>query len=260
MILDHETHLVTMIVRHPLITAPALVALGLPGIASLLLALPNLPGVPRLALLINPAVLLVIFAFAGAWASPRVGLRSTVGNYLSFGKGPLLPRFAAMAALLGGVLGLVAAVADQTARPLWQVAPQFPPSLIEGWQPGALVAGLLYGGVVEEIMMRWGLMSLLLLGLWRLVFRRSLTPPPTAVWIAIVLSALLFAAGHLPALAALGVPFETPVILRTLAWNVIGGCLFGWIFARHDLESAMASHAGFHVGVFAAVGLHSLLP
>lgn len=253
---DHEPLL--MSVRYPLLTAPGLVALGLPGLASLLLALPEIPGVPRLAMLVNPAVLLVIFAFAGTWAAPRTGLRSTIGLRLAGGSGPLIPRFAAMATLAGVAMGAVAATGDHATRPLWQGASQLPPSLVDGWRPEGLVTGLLYGGVVEEIMMRWGLMSLLLLGMWRLFARRAAVPPTTAVWTAILAAALLFGAGHLPALLAQGVPLDMPIVLRTLLWNMLAGCLFGWIYARHDLESAMFAHAGFHIGILPAVALHAL--
>lgn len=62
---DYEVQLISMPVRYPLLTAPGLIAIGLPGIASLLLALPSLPGVPRIAMLIIPAVLLAVLAFAG---------------------------------------------------------------------------------------------------------------------------------------------------------------------------------------------------
>ncbi|MGO4840774.1 hypothetical protein AB4144_51840, partial [Rhizobiaceae sp. 2RAB30] len=145
----------------PLLTAPGLVALGLPGLASLLFALPDIPGVPRLAQLVNPAILLVVFAFAGTWAAPRAGLRSTIGLRLTGRAERLVPRFAAWATLVGTVLGFITALSDHATRKLWQSSIQLPPSLIEGWRPEGLVTGLFYGGVVEEIMMRWGLMSLL---------------------------------------------------------------------------------------------------
>lgn len=74
-----------------------------------------------------------------------------------------------------------------------------------------------------------------------------------------VLAASLFALGHLPMLAAAGISLETPLVARTLFWNLAAGILFGWTFARRDFESAMASHAGFHVGVFAAVAIEAVV-
>ncbi len=254
---DHEPLLTSA--RYPLLTAPGLVALGLPGLASFLFALPEIPGVPRLALLINPALLLVAFAFAGTWAAPRAGLRSTLGLRLAGMPGQLVPRFAGWAIFVGVGLGLVTALGDHATRTYWQGAAQLPPSLVEGWRADGLVTGLLYGGVVEEIMMRWGLMSLVLLGLWRLFARRRTVAPEAAIYLAIAVSALFFAAGHLPALLAQGIPLDPPIVLRTLAWNTLAGCLFGWIFARHDLESAMLAHAGFHIGILPAVALHGLV-
>ena len=65
---------------------------------------------------------------------------------------------------------------------------------------------------------------------------------------------MVFAAGHLPA-AAPYLPFSAGFVVRTLAFNAVAGLVFGWQFRRHDLETAMVSHAGLHVGlaVFANV-------
>src|SRR5690606_604818 len=86
------------------------------------------------------------------------------------------------------------------------------------------------------------------LALWKLAARRRPAPPGWAVWTGIVVAALLFAAGHLPTLAAFGAPLEPALVARTLLWNGALGVLFGFIFARHDLEAAMACHAGCHIG------------
>ena len=66
------------------------------------------------------------------------------------------------------------------------------------------IASLTYGGVVEEILMRWFLMSLLA---WILVliFARKTEKTELPDWIFIaanITAALLFAAGHLPATMA----------------------------------------------------------
>jgi hypothetical protein len=71
-----------------------------------------------------------------------------------------------------------------------------------------LVSKLLYGGIVEELLLRWSLMSLLVWVAWRLAGR----PAPVPGWvygIGLVASALLFAVGHLPALVALAHLFAT---------------------------------------------------
>lgn len=62
-----------------------------------------------------------------------------------------------------------------------------------GWSSAAL-----YGGVMEELLMRLFLMSLLAFLGWKLFFRREKQSPTGVIIAANVLAALLFAAGHLP--------------------------------------------------------------
>ncbi len=227
-----------------------LVALGLPGVLALLFVLPGIEGVPRPLLVLNPLILLVVSAFAGAWATRRVGLRSRVVEHVAGRDYPQLlpPEWARMVGI-GIAAGLVIGPLDHLTRALWQVSADLPPSLLQAWQPSSLLIGVLYGGVVEEVMMRWGLMSLVILGLWRVAARGAAVPPAWTVWIAVVVAALAFAAGHLPTLAAAGIALEPALVLRTLVWNALLGLVFGVLFARRELESAMLAHAGFHAGI-----------
>jgi hypothetical protein len=103
------------------------------------------------------------------------------------------------------------------------------------------VAGFLasfYGGIAEEIQLRLFFVTLLAWGLSRFSARRL------AGWqlaLAVVLAAIAFGAGHLPAAAHLW-PLDTVVVARTLLLNGVAGLVFGWFYVRHGLESAMVSH------------------
>ena len=232
-----------------LATALALILAGAPGILSLLVALPPVEGSPRWALLVNPALLLALFAVAGAWAAPACGLRSLVAARIAGRPVPLVPAGWLRLLMAGAGLGAAIAVLDHATRPLWQPATGLPPSLLDAWSPAGLVVGVLYGGLLEEIVMRWGLMSVLVRAAWKLAARRAPRPPAWAVWTGVAVAALLFAAGHLPALGLGGAALSAPVVARTLLWNGLLGLVFGAVFARRDLESAMACHAGFHIGL-----------
>jgi hypothetical protein len=221
-----------------------LILAGLPGIASLLLVMPEVPGVPRGALLLNPLLILVGVAFLGAWAAPRCGYRAWQGD------APARGRVAVAA--VGFALGLAIAGFDHLARGAWQAEPGRAPSLVEGWSAAGLAVGVLYGGVVEEVIARWGLMSLAVLALWRLGWRTAGAPPAAAVVAGNLVAALAFAAAHLPVLFAGGAEPTMPLLVRTLALNALAGLAFGWIFARRDLVDAIAAHAAAHGG-FAAV-------
>ena len=109
-----------------------------------------------------------------------------------------------------------------------------------------IIASVLYGGVIEEVMLRLFFMSLIVFGLHKL-FGRKAPQPYTGILIAgNVIAALLFAAGHLPATAMLmGI---TPMILfRCFLLNGGIGLLFGWLYRKYGLRYAMIAHAGCHV-------------
>lgn len=229
--------------------ALALVAAGLPGIASLFLVLPPVAGVPGPLMVLNPFLLLTGMALIGTWAAPRALLSSRIAARASGLDVSLLPPGWARLLVLGAAAGIAIALADHFTRGLWQPASLGPPSLVESWNLTATLVGVLYGGVVEEILMRWGLMSLFVLAAWKLLSRHAPAPPPVAVWTGIVLAALLFAMGHLPVLVASGAEIGAPLLIRTLFWNALLGLIFGWLYATRDLESAMLAHAGFHIGL-----------
>jgi hypothetical protein len=234
---------------HVLRPALALTAFGLPGLLSLLPALPEVPGVPPLALLVNPLIFLVLAALLGSWLAPRCGFRSRIAERLSGTGAGLLPRAWGKVLLIGGALGVAVTLADHALGPLWQERPSFPPSLVEAWGPTALLLGVFYGGVVEEIVMRWGLMSLLVWLAWRLLMRRASQPPRAAVLFGLLAAAAIFAASHLPTLANAGAEMTAPLLARTLGFNFALGLAFGFLFARRSLEAAMLAHIGFHLGV-----------
>lgn len=147
---------------------------------------------------------------------------------------PVLARQAGLAAVLGGLAALVIIALDVAV--FGGLGPAGPDSgALPTLLPGLLAS--LYGGIVEEILLRLGLMTGLaaLLGT---VWRRY---PSGAIWIAILLSAALFGLGHLPATAAL-VPMTATIVLRALVLNGIGGVLFGWLYWRYGLLLAMVSH------------------
>jgi membrane protease YdiL (CAAX protease family) len=120
--------------------------------------------------------------------------------------------------------------------------------------PGAAgtIIAILYGGVAEEVMMRWGVMSAVLYvgaRAWRWLARSpdGASPPTALAWIAIGIAALVFAAGHLPALASIVEP--TPALVaRTLVLNAIAGLAYGWLYLTRGLEAAMLAHGTTHVG------------
>lgn len=109
-----------------------------------------------------------------------------------------------------------------------------------------IFASILYGGVVEEVMLRLFMLSLLAWLGWKVFFRKAEKAPAGVIVAANVISALLFAAGHLPATAML---FEiTPlVLLRCFLFNGGLGLFFGWLYRCFGIQYAMIGHALAHI-------------
>lgn len=109
-----------------------------------------------------------------------------------------------------------------------------------------MLASITQGAVIEEVMLRLFWMTLVAFVL-HLLFERHREEASTAVLVtANVISALLFAAGHLPANELLfGL---TPVIvLRCFLLNGVFGLAFGWLYRKFGLRYAMIAHGGCHV-------------
>ena len=228
----------------------ALVLGALSGIATLCLLPYVLAIMPQIAHALRARHVAFAFFAAGqsiqaavvgaiaAWAGLRLGhglaLDAPLLRAVACGEALPSRRGLAFSALLGAaagacVLGMALAFAPFTAVPVLPV---------ETWK---LLAASLYGGIAEEVLARLFVMTLVAWALQRLRRTRAGPAPAWVYWGAIAVSAVLFAAGHLPtAFAALGA--GAMVIVRTFVLNAIPGALFGWLYWRRGLEHAMAAH------------------
>jgi membrane protease YdiL (CAAX protease family) len=98
-----------------------------------------------------------------------------------------------------------------------------------------------YGGISEEVLLRLFVMSLIA-WLGSFISKTTDGKPTSAVfWIAIILAAVLFGLGHLPATALL-IPLTPLVITRAIVLNGLAGIGFGWLYWKRGLEFAMIAH------------------
>lgn len=98
-----------------------------------------------------------------------------------------------------------------------------------------------YGGISEEVLLRLFVMSMLV---WLGSFAsKTVEGKPTSAvfWIGNILAAVLFGLGHLPATANI-LPLTPLVITRAIILNGIGGVVFGWLYWKRGLESAIVAH------------------
>lgn len=95
-----------------------------------------------------------------------------------------------------------------------------------------------YGGIAEEIQLRLFLMTLIV---WLFARTHKTAPSNSVYWFAVLLAALLFGAGHLPAAAQVW-PLNAIVVARTVLLNAVAGVVFGWLYWKRGLEMAMLAH------------------
>jgi hypothetical protein len=232
-----------------------LLAVGLLGIVALLLqpappalldAAPHLARWPELGrravMAVNPVILMVVSCLVGAGVAHRAGLSSLLAGTASVHG---MRRAFGFSALVGLALGAAVLAADAA----------FTSWLGDAWRDLVqrhettpwhnLVIGMLYGGISEEIIARWGLMSLLL---WLFASLPGVHSRAWAAGWAIGLSALAFGAAHLPVLAV-QIELDAAIVARTLLLNGMAGVVYGWLFWRYHLEAAMAAHAATHLGL-----------
>jgi len=182
----------------------------------------------------------------GLYCAPRIGFQSIVLNRVSHGK----PLFASLkphaipALGIGAVLGIyllgielvtpilledIGAERDQTI------------AFFLNRLPGAVIMG----GITEELLFRWGLMSLVIFALWKAAGRELAQPQGWLVWTGIIVAALIFGISHLPAVFTL-YGSSPDIVLFTLFGNAAPAVVFGWIFWRYSIEAAMITHGFAH--------------
>ena len=121
-------------------------------------------------------------------------------------------------------------------------------SLLSALSLSSIVASFTYGGVVEELMMRLFLMSLIALIMWKLLWKKEEVMPTKALVVSNILVALLFAAGHLPA-TAVSIDLTPMIVLRCFLFNGGMGLIFGRVYRKLGIHYAMISHIFAHVGM-----------
>ena len=178
----------------------------------------------------------IVLGAVGIWLGKKVGLWKDERH---------ITRKPLLAAIVISVIGGLALILpdllyfgkhEQVLLDMYAVKPTIP----------YLLATVTYGAVIEEVMLRLFMMSLVAFVL-HLLFERKREGASTVVLIAAnVVSALLFAAGHLPSTELL-FGLTPMIVFRCMLLNGVFGLAFGWLYRRFGLRYAMIAHGGCHV-------------
>lgn len=194
-----------------------------------------------LASAVQSGLLLALATWAGVALAPTLGFRAPLFEAAAMRRPILVELWSQLrpGVYAGVPAGLALLMFTRFSPPeIAQLAERFEPPLL---------ARLLYGGVTEEVLMRWGVMTSLTWLMWRLLRRPGEAVRPAYVLFAIVASSLIFGLGHLPVAHFLLGGFTPSTLSWVIGANTSFGMLFGWLFWRRGLESAMAAHAMTHL-------------
>jgi hypothetical protein len=195
----------------------------------------------KLLIFLNPGILLIVAVVVGTILYQKVHLKvPIIEKLVGINKEHLNLSEIIKYGIIGGVItGVLLTLAVLIFKPL---TPSEFKELSESLQP-TLAARFLYGGFTEEILLRFGLMTLVV---W-LNSKMFKGTKNITYWTGIILASLIFAIGHFP-IAFQSVDNPSIILLTyILIGNSIGGIVFGWLYWKKGLECAFLAHIFAHV-------------
>lgn len=229
-----------------LVTTPGLVRRLLPMMAEKIPEGQTLPqeSTVKAVMYLQSLVMVILFAIMGGYAAPAVGLDAPF-FYALTNRGDLwanaAPQLFPM--LIGGVLGGLVLVAAYYLyyRPRLD---QETVRSMEELRTGLGLAGrLLYGGILEEVLTRWGIMS----GVAWIGFKLAGEADVVVMWAAIVISGIIFGLLHFPSYVGTGSRLTPLFASLMLFLNLWASLVFGWLFWQYGLLAAIGAHMLFHL-------------
>jgi membrane protease YdiL (CAAX protease family) len=233
-----------------------LFSLGFLGIASMVPIIPTLLALQSEPLTLSvqmiqiisvaqSSVLLLFMIWLGLVFSHKVGLNSPVivalvcsENVFKQLKPQILP------ALIGGIVGglIILLFFGMTADYLPAEFVRAGDKLSPPWY-----TKILYGGITEELLMRWGIMSFFVWAVFRLTQKKGSAIRAHNYVIAIIASALISGLGHLPVAFALSSEITAPLIFYIILGNAAFGFIAGYLYWKRGLECAIGAHMIAHI-------------
>lgn len=199
------------------------------------------------------SVLLFLMVWVGAVFAKKVGLTSPVilaitrsTNIYKELKPQIVP------AIVGGIAGGIFLIIFFKA-----VSGHLPPEFViagEKLTP-PWYTKILYGGITEEILIRWGLMSFFVWVIYRITQQKNTEIKIHNFIIAILISSLLFGVGHLPIAFSLSPEVTIYLVSYIIIGNAAFGFIAGFLFWKRGLECAIGAHMVAHITMILGNGV-----
>lgn len=210
-------------------------------------------AVLKLASVAQPAVLITLATLCGVFLASRVGLHAPIaeaiakrGSIAQAARDQIFPGIAA-----GVVAGIAIILTWAAAKPFFSAEFVARAEAFNTLVPAAV--RILYGGFTEEILLRWGVMTLLVWAMTRVFHGKDGEPQAFYFVAAIILSSVVFGVGHLPIASLLNGGLTVTLVIYVTFANALFGIIAGFLFWKRGLESAIIAHIFAHVVMLAAI-------
>ena len=192
-------------------------------------------------------VIAFILSFLGLKLARRTGFSVEILSAIFEKRKVQINQKSVVISIIGGVfLGLIIIGTDRFyfQNQITMIAENPPEFSLLG-----LMAGVFYGGVFEEILIRLFLMSLIVWFSMKVLKQDKNTSSQKVYWLAIILTSLIFAAAHLPVTGMTFGELTGTLIFRSFLLNGIGGVIFGYLYWIKGFEYAVIAHAFAHISM-----------
>lgn len=209
------------------------------------------PDTLKYLLLINPSILLLIGVVLGTSLHEKVGLSVPILSGLLQGSSSRVDGASRIKS--GVVLGIISGLLTSATGFLF--SSYIPQEFTEISEKVKLTvfARLAYGGITEELMIRYGFMTLIVWIVYKISGRLSNLTYITGI----AISTILFAVGHFPVVFSAVADPSLVLFLYVFIGNSIAGVIFGWLYWKKGLEAAIVGHMFTHIVMLLAERLSS---
>jgi len=200
----------------------------------------------KLLTLLSPTILLIGTTAMGIFTYSKAGLTvPTIEGLISKRTWKPVLILQLKSGVAGGILAGIAIVLTSLL-----FIPYLPNDFLALQEKSQLspITRFLYGGITEEILVRFGLLSLMAWALGKVLRNHS----NYSYWIAILISAIIFGLGHFPIVYTMVENPTTILMSYILIANMVGGVIFGWLYWKKGLEAAFIAHITTHVVMLVA--------
>jgi hypothetical protein len=196
----------------------------------------------KILTMLNPTILLVLFTFIGFKFADRFQLNTPIiDEILHSGRINIKYEELIRCFIYGFITSLFFLLLKKLFSPL------LPNTFFVFENENSInpITSILYGGITEELIARYGIMTSLVLLLSYFSKKNMIL-----YYIPILISALIFAILHLPALFAFINDINSVLIIYIIIGNFSFGIVAGWLFWKKGLEYSVFVHMSVHISLF----------